>query len=51
MEAYKHLIADYQLVPGRPLADTTVEERIMLQAGWSVEMKESRLTWMGLQVT
>lgn len=48
MERYEHLLGDYELIPGRPLVKTTIEERIMLQAGWSLEMKHQRLAWMGL---
>lgn len=48
MEQHKHLLGDYELIPGRRLADTTVEERIGLQANWSDEMRGRRLARMGL---
>jgi hypothetical protein len=48
MAKHRHLLDDYELVLGRPLADTTVEERIMLQLSWSAEMKRERLAQMGL---
>jgi hypothetical protein len=48
LEQYRHLLGDYEIVPGRPLAQTTVEERIMLQSGWSDEMRHRRLARMGL---
>jgi hypothetical protein len=48
MVPLRHLLGDYELVPGRRLADTTVEERIGLQGGWSDEMRGRRLERMGL---
>ena len=50
MQQHKHLLGDYELVPGRRLADTTVEERIGLQAHWSDEMRGRRLAQMGLDL-
>jgi len=40
--------ADYELAPGRPLVDTTVDERVMMAATWSVEVQDRRLRYMGL---
>jgi len=48
MGQHRDLLGDYELVPGRRLADTTVEERIGLQAHWSDEMRGRRLVRMGL---
>ncbi len=48
MAPLRHLLGDYELVPGRRLADTTVEERIGLQGHWSDEMRGQRLEHMGL---
>ena len=48
LEQHRHLLGDYELVPGRRLADTTVEERIGLQGHWSDEMRGRRLERMGL---
>jgi hypothetical protein len=48
MEPLRALLGDYELVPGRRLADTTVEERIGLQGHWSDEMRGQRLAHMGL---
>lgn len=39
---------DYELAPGRPLVDTTVDERVMMAATWSVEVQDRRLRYMGL---
>ena len=48
LEQHRQLLGDYELVPGRPLADTTIEERIGLQARWSDDMRGRRLVHMGL---
>jgi hypothetical protein len=48
MEPLRSLLGDYELVPGRRLADTTVEERIGLQGRWSEEMRGQRLAQMDL---
>jgi hypothetical protein len=48
MEQHRHLLGDYELVPGRRLADTTVEERSGLQADWVDEIRGRRLVRMGL---
>ena len=48
MEQHRSLLGDYELIPGRRLADTTVEERIGLQAHWADEMRGQRLVRMGL---
>jgi hypothetical protein len=48
MQQHRHLLGDYELVPGRRLADTTVEERFGLQADWADEIRGRRLAGMGL---
>jgi hypothetical protein len=48
MQQHRHLLGDYELVPGRRLADTTVEERFGLQADWADEIRGRRLVTMGL---
>jgi hypothetical protein len=48
MQPHRELLGDYELVPGRRLIDTTVEERIGLQGHWSDEMRGRRLARMGL---
>jgi hypothetical protein len=48
MQAHAALLADYEIVDGRRLLDTTAEERMMMAATWSLEMQESRLDYMGL---
>jgi len=50
LELHRGLVGDYELVPGRRLADTTVEERIALQGGWSEEMRTRRLARMGFDL-
>lgn len=42
------VLGDYELVPGRRLVDTTIEERLGIQMGWSNKMMTSRLGYMGL---
>lgn len=49
IEAHRDEIGrDYELAPGRPLVDTTVDERVMMAATWSVEVQDRRLRYMGL---
>jgi hypothetical protein len=48
MEEHPELIGDYELSPGRPLIETTVDERVGMAATWAVEVQESRLRYMGL---
>ena len=40
---------DYEIFPGRPLVDTTVEERLAMTLKWSIEVQETRLRYMGLE--
>ncbi len=42
------VLGDYELIPGRRLVDTSVEERLQIQMGWSAQMQTSRLAFMGL---
>ncbi len=49
IEAHRDDIGgEYELAPGRPLVDTTVDERVMMAATWSVEVQDLRLRYMGL---
>jgi hypothetical protein len=48
MQAYAHVIGDYEVWPGKRLIDSTPEERLMTAATWSFEMQECRLAYMGL---
>ncbi|HET8683461.1 MAG TPA: VlmB-like protein [Micromonosporaceae bacterium] len=41
-------VGDYEIWPGRRLADTTPEERQEAADQWSAQMRESRLSYMGL---
>jgi hypothetical protein len=43
------VVGDYEIWPGRRLIDTTPEERQATADRWSVEMKESRLKYIGLE--
>jgi len=43
------VVGDYEIWPGRRLIDTTPEERQAMADRWSVEMKESRLRYIGLE--
>jgi hypothetical protein len=42
------VIGDYEIWPGRRLVDTTPTERRHTAEGWSAEMKDIRLRYMGL---
>jgi hypothetical protein len=48
LEQNPGLAGAYELVPGRPLADTTAEERLEIQLAWSARMRDQRLKFMGL---
>ena len=48
MQQLGHIVGDCELTPGRRLIDSTPEERLMLAATWSMEMQDSRLSYMGL---
>ncbi|MEU7476319.1 VlmB-like protein [Lentzea sp. NPDC042327] len=44
-----HLLGDYEIWPGRRLADTTVEERVGTAHEWTDQMQRVRLAYMGLE--
>ena len=48
MKQVTDVLGDYELVPGRRLVDTSIEERLGIQMGWSTKMQTSRLGYMGL---
>jgi hypothetical protein len=48
MQEHASLLGGDELVPGRRLIDTGVEERLKLQLEWSAEMQMRRLAFMGL---
>lgn len=43
-----HILGDYELVPGRRLVDTSIEERLGIQMQWSHQMQVTRMGYMGL---
>jgi hypothetical protein len=45
---HRDAIGDVELFPGRPLVETTPEERLMAALSWSEEVQRSRLEYMGL---
>lgn len=49
IELFSHLISDYELIPGRRLLDTTIEERLQIAIDWSARMQNERLSFMGLE--
>lgn len=49
VEQHRDLIGDYEIWPGRRLADTSPEERLETANRWSREMQDSRLAYMGLE--
>jgi len=48
IEQNRDAIGDAEIWPGRRLVDTTVEERVMKAAEWSVEVQDQRMRYMGL---
>jgi hypothetical protein len=48
LEQHVDLVGDYEIWPGRRLVDTSPAERQRTADGWSNEMKEIRLKYMGL---
>ncbi|HYC90809.1 MAG TPA: VlmB-like protein [Thermoanaerobaculia bacterium] len=48
MLSARDVLGDYELVPGRRLIDTTVEERLGIQMEWSTALQTKRLQYMGL---
>jgi hypothetical protein len=51
IESHGRMLGDYELIPGRRLADTTPEERLSIAQEWSREVQGSRLAYMGLEGT
>jgi len=49
LEQHADVVGDYEIWPGRRLVDTTPEERAGMADRWSQEMKETRLTYIGLE--
>ncbi|MBO3747439.1 hypothetical protein J5X84_15285 [Streptosporangiaceae bacterium NEAU-GS5] len=48
LRAHAGLVGDYEIWPGRRLADTTPEERLETALEWSGRMQRTRLDYMGL---
>lgn len=48
IQAHAELLKDYELIPGRRLIDTGIEERLKVQMEWSHAMQMTRLAYMGL---
>jgi hypothetical protein len=48
LDANRDAIGDAEIWPGRRLVDTTVDERVMKAATWSVEVQDQRMAYMGL---
>jgi hypothetical protein len=48
LEQHADVVGDYEIWPGRRLVDTTPAERQRTAEGWSNELKEIRLEYMGL---
>lgn len=51
LDLHAGVVGDYEIWPGRRLVDTTPEERINRAIGWSLEMQQARLDYMGLSGT
>jgi len=48
IQAHAKLLEDYELIPGRRLLDTSIEERLKIQMEWSNTIQLKRLAHMGL---
>ncbi|QDQ09661.1 VlmB-like protein [Streptomyces spectabilis] len=49
VEQHRDLLGDYEIWPGRRLADTTAEERLETGHAWAARMQRTRLVHMGLE--
>lgn len=49
VEQHRDLLGDYEIWPGRRLADTTAEERLETGHEWAAHMQRTRLVHMGLE--
>lgn len=49
LEQHIDLVGDYEIWPGRRLADTTAEERAVTAHEWADRMQRARLKYMGLE--
>jgi hypothetical protein len=50
IERLKGELSGVELLPGRPLLETGVQDRLVIQFQWSQRMRAERLAWMGLEV-
>jgi hypothetical protein len=48
IKAHADLLKSYELIPGRRLLDTSIEERLGIQMEWSHTMQMKRLAYMDL---
>jgi hypothetical protein len=48
LEQHTHVVGDYEIWPGRRLADTTAQERLEQGLSWSMQMQQTRMAYMGL---
>jgi hypothetical protein len=48
LSRHADVVGDYEIWPGRQLVDTTPEERLAAADEWSLRMRQSRLTDIGL---
>lgn len=49
VEQHRDLLGDYEIWPGRRLADTTAQERLETGHEWAAHMQRTRLVHMGLE--
>ncbi|MFJ9721164.1 VlmB-like protein [Streptomyces sp. NPDC101209] len=49
VEEHRDLLGDYEIWPGRRLADTGAQERLETGHAWAERMQRTRLAYMGLQ--
>lgn len=48
LEQHADVVGDYEIWPGRRLVDTTAQERIEQGLHWSIQMQQTRMSYMGL---
>lgn len=49
LEQHRDKVGDYEIFPGRKLAETDVQERLLAALQWSHDVQAQRLAYMGLE--
>lgn len=48
LEQWAPVVGDYEIVPGKRLVDTKIQDRMGIQLGWTHQLREGRLAYMKL---